>query len=368
MKIKHSWSLFFIFLLTGFSGYEKPTEPKDSPRPDTTSHNFVWDVDTIGYRNTTLSDAVIINENDMWVAGEIYPDSASYRNGPRHGLAHWDGKKWTPEVVMVRAFFENPDILTPGVFVSIKQTPDENQIFLASRGGLFVKSGSNWKALLYLSNTSIDFTKYCNGMWVNSSQDIFLFGLNGGLFHYNGTSLTSIPTNTSLDILDMHGDWNPKTGEYELLALATRMNQIEGNLLLKIVGHTVVPIDISGLSATDKSHLWFSQGSDYWVAGWGTFFKQALTDTVWKEKMGYPNSWRSTTEVNGYKASDLFVLQTDWHILHYNGVSWKDLKTEIPISGASFYKVILNKTHILILGLEDHGAYRGIVLRGKRKD
>ena len=54
---------------------------------DTTSHNFTWDIDTLGISGT-LRDVQIIDENNIWVVGEIETDTATYN------AAHWNGNDW----------------------------------------------------------------------------------------------------------------------------------------------------------------------------------------------------------------------------------------------------------------------------------
>jgi hypothetical protein len=56
---------------------------------DTTSHNFTWEIDTLGEYGSYLNDVWIVDENDIWVVGEIITDSGWYN------LAKWDGLNWS---------------------------------------------------------------------------------------------------------------------------------------------------------------------------------------------------------------------------------------------------------------------------------
>ncbi|MCK6601642.1 MAG: hypothetical protein L6Q77_07430 [Bacteroidetes bacterium] len=363
MTTKLCFSLFFIFLLTGFTGCEKPTEPKaDPPKADTTSHNFVWDVDTIGYRNTTLSDGVIINETDMWVAGEIYPDSASYWNGPRHGLAHWDGKKWTTEVVMARTDVENPEIKEASIIRGMAVV-DKNEIFISTGFLLMKRENIKW---VEKAQDIID-KKAFSKIWGSNSNNLYIYGSNGGLYHYNGTTLTSIPTNTSLDIMDIHGDWNPKTGEYELLALAsTDKSHLNGSILLKVGNNSVSELSIKGIDAYQKGDLWFFQGSNYWITGDGVFFKKNLSDSAWTPIENFPSSNWVTADIGGWSPNDLFLIQGDGHILHFNGSTWKDFKTDLHLREITIRKIIVKHDLVMLLGGENNSNPKGIIIRGKK--
>ncbi len=361
-------TLFLAFLLTGFTGCEKPTEPKaETPKADTTSHNFVWDVDTIGYRNTTLSDGVIINENDMWVAGEIYPDSASYWNGPRHGLAHWDGKKWTTEVVMARWYPDNDEIKGSAIIEGMALT-ENGDLFLSTGFVLMKREHESWVEKTFVTRL-IDptWSKGFSKIWGLNSNDLYIYGSNGGLYHYDGSSLHLIPTNTSLDIMDMHGDWNPKTDEYELLALAsTDISHLNGIKLLKISNNTISELSVDGTNTYSKGNLWFYQGSNYWIVGDGAYFKKSLTDTMWSHIKDYPSLNWYIGCINGCGPNDLFLTLHDGHLLHYNGSTWKDFKPDLNLSGTLIGKIIIKNNWVLILGSENNSTPKGIILRGKR--
>ena len=54
---------------------------------DTTSHNFIWEIDTLGIGGSYLNDVAIIDENNIWVVGNIETDTATYN------AAHWDGNE-----------------------------------------------------------------------------------------------------------------------------------------------------------------------------------------------------------------------------------------------------------------------------------
>ena len=55
---------------------------------DTTSHDFTFQVDTIGDYGSYINDASIVNENTIWVVGRIIDDS-NYFNA-----AFWNGNSW----------------------------------------------------------------------------------------------------------------------------------------------------------------------------------------------------------------------------------------------------------------------------------
>ncbi len=75
-----------------------PVIPPDPPAPlDTTSHDFVWDFDTVGVAFSLIKSIAVVSPTDYWVTGQFFrydslgrPDSRPVGN-----VAHWNGKTWT---------------------------------------------------------------------------------------------------------------------------------------------------------------------------------------------------------------------------------------------------------------------------------
>ncbi|MGH7601795.1 MAG: hypothetical protein ACREOI_35990, partial [bacterium] len=73
---------------------------------DTTSHNFVFQIDTLGDGSSSLlNDVFIIDENNIWAVGEIYLKDA---NGqfiyPPYNAAQWNGRTWNLLKIPVKDF------------------------------------------------------------------------------------------------------------------------------------------------------------------------------------------------------------------------------------------------------------------------
>jgi hypothetical protein len=67
----------------------------------------VWEIDTLGSPDGSnwLYDVAIIDENNVWVVGEIEDDSGKFN------AAHWNGGEW--ELIRIapppfRCFFKYP--------------------------------------------------------------------------------------------------------------------------------------------------------------------------------------------------------------------------------------------------------------------
>ena len=63
---------------------------------DTTSHNFVWEVDSLGDgQGSILRDVSILNDTSVWVTGDLHiKDSTGHFEIEPYNAAFWDGKKW----------------------------------------------------------------------------------------------------------------------------------------------------------------------------------------------------------------------------------------------------------------------------------
>ena len=86
----------------------------DSLLADTTSHSFVWRVDTLGDGNSSvLFDVSILNVNDIWCVGQIFlKDSLGQFDPQMYNAAHWAGTLWNLLRISVRDFGGNTGIFT----------------------------------------------------------------------------------------------------------------------------------------------------------------------------------------------------------------------------------------------------------------
>ncbi len=72
--------------------------------PDTTSHDFIWEIHSLGNSWSVINDIEIVDENDIWVVGwiSIIETDSSYTGSRRnnYNLAHWNGLDWSFELVL----------------------------------------------------------------------------------------------------------------------------------------------------------------------------------------------------------------------------------------------------------------------------
>lgn len=129
---------------------------------DTTSHNFTWEIFTLGQYGSTIRDVTIVNEDNIWVVGNFETDDGEYN------AAHWDGNEWE-----LMGFYSNTLDLYSIYYFS------EDDIWVSSHGYPIHWNGNEW-ILYHLHNLGIN-ASAGHGIWGTSSSNIYFIGEQGAL-------------------------------------------------------------------------------------------------------------------------------------------------------------------------------------------
>ena len=158
---------------------------------DSTSHTFFYTIDTLGNYGSELHDVAYVNEDNIWVVGNIETDSGEYN------AAHWNGSEWE----FIGIYSNTLDLHSIYYF-------NENDIWVTSTCFPYHWDGVSWTQY-HLNNMGLD---VCTGYasWGTASTNMYFAGLDGAIVHYNGTNFTqmnSLPGQggTSLDIKYING-------------------------------------------------------------------------------------------------------------------------------------------------------------------
>ena len=153
---------------------------------DTTSHDFTWEINTLGNYGSYLKDAWIVDENNIWVVGNIETDSGEYNS------ARWNGSEWE----LMGIYSNTLDLYSIWYF-------SENDIWVTDYCSPIHWDGTTW-TLYHLQNMGLD---VCAGfgIWGTSSSDIYFVGRKGSIVHYDGATFTKMETNTDVDLRDIDG-------------------------------------------------------------------------------------------------------------------------------------------------------------------
>ncbi|MBT5539827.1 MAG: hypothetical protein HOK29_12930 [Candidatus Marinimicrobia bacterium] len=160
--------------------------------PDSTGHEFNWEVDTFGNYGSRLYDVAIVGENNFWVVGDIITDDGEYN------AAHWDGENWE----LMGIYSNTLDLFGINYF-------SENDIWVTSHCFPYHWEGETWTQY-HLNNMGLD---VCVGleMWGTSSSNMYFVGINGAIVHYDGENFTQMESGTDVDLMAITGT---DDGEY----------------------------------------------------------------------------------------------------------------------------------------------------------
>jgi hypothetical protein len=327
---------------------------------DTTSHNFTFEMFTFGGQigSSVLYDVAIINENNIWAVGEIWIADTSQLGYTKYNAVHWNGNQWE----LKRIYF-------PTVCGDTSITPyPAKAIFTFTDGQVWISSSGDKIAII---KDGIQINKFClhsnvamsiNKIWGKASNDLYVVGYSGNIAHYNGTSWTKIASGTTLNINDIWGDYNQKTNQWEILAVASNILSSYEKEVLKINNNKIEMLDKTGINWT-LSGIWFKSSRKYYAVGSGIYEKYKINDPKW-----HYDSLKKITDyhINSVRANDIndiFIVGAYGEILHFNGLQWKNYQTEIGLFSGSYKALNLKNNLLVCAGYESTKAK---ILIGRR--
>ncbi len=321
---------------------------------DTTSHNFTWEMDTLGDgASSVLNDLAIINDTLVYAVGKIYlKDSTGNFDPLPYNLAEWNGKRWALQRATVY-YQGNPAV------------PPLEAIFLFSETDMWVTSGfpihgdgTRW-TLYRLPDLGINAS--VSRMWGTSSMNMYFVGTNGSVVRYNGGTWQNIQSGTSLPIQDIWGAID-KTGNPHILAVASNKFFNEGKAVLEIQGSIVTSYPDTGLTWS-LSGIWFQHKEIKYVAGGGLFKRtESQHNSPWVDfHQGLTTYY--TDAIRGQNSNDIVVVGAYGVVLHYNGVTWKNFQSQTYLDYGAYYAVAIRGNLVVAVG--ENNA-RAVALIGRR--
>ncbi len=324
---------------------------------DTTSHDFDWQVYTFGGQKGTslFYDVAIIDENDIWVVGEIYTaDTYTYDSLGNwidpYNAAHWDGEKWTLTRILTNACggVKYPPIR------SVFNFDDGEIVFGHSDGSLTYYNGNVFKNDC-ATITQVNVT--ANKIWGISSDDFYVVGNKGMMAHYDGTGWTRIETGTELDIRDIWGV------EDHIMVVASNYNSRARRILtLKEKKFSSLP---STPVSSDISSIWFGPDfRQYYIStGEGIFHKAVLSASSWRRISFAESSRYYLNRIRGLAGNDIFFVGHYGEVLHYNGLSFRSYRAYTDRGGV-YNSLDVSKERIIAVG---HDGRAGVIAVGLRR-
>jgi len=337
------------------------SEPVTVHTMPTTSHDFVWEIDTLGNYGSYLNDVWIIDENDIWVVGYLRvddPDSSFDGTGQEtFNAARWDGEKWN----LMR--------MERGAPMESIWYFNENDIW--ATGGVPIHwDGEEWTFYHFWDMGILDEDDGgVNQIWASSPINIYFVGRFGSIVHYNGSTFRKIESGTDIGLTDVQGYSDNKI-------LVCGYNRTDGrcillsgnNLRLKKIYesndydyHSRVE-----LSSVFQS-IWICENQLY-IATSAGFWHQSISSKkgllcLWTEVIEHriwPNCIRGTAHNN------IFIVSDMGDIIHYNGVTFENyIGTQgIEYGPPQLYSVDCKDNLVVACGILN-STYQGIVYKGR---
>ena len=341
------------------------TEPSPPPNngADTTSHDFVWHMETLGDGNASvLNDVFIVDDDYVIAVGEINVQDSVGNWEPPYGVAIWDGQSWSLKRIL--AWWPgtgSSNVRPTGVFAFSR-----TDIWFAY-SGVFHWDGVTvtpyWIGWDYPGNPNfvLDSGQTADKLWGTSSSDLYAVGRRGGMAHFDGSRWTKLESGTTLDVKDIWGGVNSKTRLRETIAVAAILYSTYDRKILGVWQNTVVTLSDSGISLP-LDGVWFDPGRHYWVVGSGIYEKNDIQDISWDSEVPVISTFH-TYAVRGNAWNDVFVVGSYGEVVHYNGASWKSYRDVTRIVAGGYYAVAVKGNLMFAVGLENP---RGAVLMGRR--
>jgi chitodextrinase len=333
---------------------------------DTTSHNFVWEIDTLGGYNSVIFDVNIVDENNIWVVGMIkIPDPDSSFNGTgweSFNAAHWDGNDWE----LLRLEYSDYGEAIEGIAIIAFS---ENDI-LVSAGTLFDWDGNEWNRWDIEIGT---FPGGINTFWGTSSSNLYFVGRDGSIVHYDGSTFTEMESDTEVDLEDIDGT---EDGQHVFVSGFNSSGYNNTSPLFHIHNGEVTKEYESTYpwgNETDWGRIEALEviGDTAYLSTWGRDWiaYNYLTDEYIEHNYNTIPEFYGTrvVDISSNGINDITCIDATGEIIHFNGLNWKkNIEIHQTFSGALSVKKSKMKDDLVVFVGRNGAWINGIVVRGKR--
>jgi len=324
---------------------------------DTTSHNFVWEIDTLGGYGSYLRDVAIVDENDIWMVGNIETDTATYN------AAHWNGVAWEYLQISRPVDFE-------GIYAFSK-----NDIWFADGCKIFHHDGTGFRELWMCDYDQFGWGQVIS-IWGTLSSNMYFVGNNGSIIHYDGSTFTKIESGIEESIIDI---WGLDENHIWTVTYKNNENGIVNEVLFYDGNNWSVkfektddnwpPVDYTRPSGTFSS-VWAYEDTVY-ISCAGLYKESISTGEgvlVPLEDMRWELGW-GTGNVRGTHYNDIVVTTLfGSEVSHYNGKDWKiyDELLTFDIHGLITSSEIAITSDMIVTVGDDLTTRKAMVYRGYR--
>ncbi len=318
---------------------------------DTTSHNWTWQVDTLGIGDSYLYDVAIINDTLAYAVGEIYiKDSTGQFDQNAYNVARWNGKSWKLMRIQFYTICGQQS----------RTSYPSRAIFANSQTDIWIASGgsqiAHWDGISGPTIICLPVSFAINKIWSSNSNDVYIVGDNGAILHFNGSNWQKIESGTTVTLSDVWGGSNKWIGDNVVLISAGEKYTLSETKILKLSNQKVDSIPWQNQIRTRQS-IWFSEKGLLYSCGSGVF---RYTNSKWKLFSEIPAIY--TNCIRGIASNDLVVVGDFGIVGHFNGVTWK-VYDELKLPNGNYESVAIKGNIAIAAGWQNA---RGYVAVGKR--
>lgn len=322
---------------------------------DTTSHNWTFQIDTLGVTSSVLYDVAMVNDTLIYAVGEMYlRDSIGQIDPTPYNFARWNGTRWD---IMRIQFYTicGQQSRTPYPASSIFAF-NADDVWISSQGGQLAR----WNGTIQTATICNPYPFATYKIWGGNPNSIWAVGHGGRVDHYISGSWQRVASGTTLSVYGIYGVSSLTNSE--VICVAGRLFVNQEKRVLRISPASIVALPDSGIQGTLYS-IWFREGQKYYTVGDGIYEKFSVsTNTPWRSiHLGVTQYY--TYGINGQALNDIVVCGSFGEVLHFNGVTWRSYQSVTGISAGAYYDVAIRGDLCIAVGYE---SPRAIVVVGRR--
>ncbi len=365
---KHSYN--YTATLTGKSFLLTYTAQLNVTTMDTTSHDFTWQIDTLGDgASTYLRDVFIINDTCVWAVGEIHTNETDRNDSAGHwvdpyNVAYWNGQIWELKRTFDQGF------LYGSLYAVFAFNPNDVWV-----GSTIPEHWDGQKWTFYGTPRGFPGGFYINKIWGTNSNNIYIAGTGGSLVWSDGMRWETQNTGTTVNLTDVWGTtdnkevwtcgWNDSDGRSVLLRLH------KGALQTLWDRSVLTPPYIY---RSFLSSLWSSGSGEFILTG-GEVYRHSLINLnlVRDEYVKTDNGYRLldlgnfSYRVRGNARNDIMLVGDDGMMWHWNGIRWHRYD-QLHRPNDILYSVSVIKNMVVAVGTRyTNGPFsHALVIHGRR--
>jgi len=207
-------------------------------------------------------------------------------------------------------------------------------------------------------------------MWGTSESNMFFGGNSGAIYHYNGTSWTSVTSGTTLPLTDIYGNT-----ENEVYAVGINVQEVKGVVLKGNSSGFSVTINSEIISESELFNKLYGDLAAVWLDENGTVYTGGTVlyefkNNKWNYVRSLPENYIGGNIGSNYKgaigsisgnSSNDYIIAGDRNTLkHFNGISWQQIG--LPYNPQSPIGLVVRQKGNTVVAVGSNGSKAFIIL------